>query len=172
MENGTRVKIKKSGRTGIVIATDPNEMSFVFIKMDDGGEDEYKYAGDLDDLTRQKAPKKIKVATIDCAPTWQGILPWYLSALTDDKTKIEGRKIARDELAKMAKAADACNDLSKEFTEFADRTIESISVMLMLIDNPIKAADPANQRILNEIRQLVKEYKDERKKEEPEAYRD
>lgn len=44
---------------------------------------------------------------IDCTPTWAGVLPLLLAAL--DNGTDEGRKIAREELARMAKAADLYN---------------------------------------------------------------
>jgi hypothetical protein len=43
--------------------------------------------------------------TVDITPTWRGILPAILAALTDGTA--EGRKIAREELVRMADIADA-----------------------------------------------------------------
>lgn len=48
-----------------------------------------------------------EVRYIDVTPTWSGILPALLFAL--DAGTAEGRKIAREELARMAAAADAYN---------------------------------------------------------------
>mgnify|MGYP000979826760 CR=1 FL=1 len=44
------------------------------------------------------------VVTIDCTPTWSGILNWYLVVLEDGSA--EGKKIAKEELRRMAQAAD------------------------------------------------------------------
>lgn len=49
-----------------------------------------------------------EVRYIDVTPTWSGILPALLFAL--DAGTPEGRKIAREELARMARAADAYNN--------------------------------------------------------------
>jgi hypothetical protein len=54
-------------------------------------------------MTTQQQP-----ATIDLTPTWQGVLPILIAAL-EDGTK-EGKKLAREELRRMAKAADTCKD--------------------------------------------------------------
>jgi len=47
-------------------------------------------------------------ATIDLTPTWQGVLPILIGALEDGTN--EGKKLAREELRRMAKAADTCKD--------------------------------------------------------------
>jgi hypothetical protein len=41
---------------------------------------------------------------IDMTPTWEGLLPYLLTILSDGS--FEGQKIARDELTRMAKLAD------------------------------------------------------------------
>lgn len=51
------------------------------------------------------APKKVLVGTIDVTPTWAATLPTLLLLLESESP--EGQKLARDELAKMAKLADA-----------------------------------------------------------------
>ena len=45
--------------------------------------------------------------TIDVTPTWRDILPILLIGLTDGNK--EGKRIAREELARMADAADKWN---------------------------------------------------------------
>jgi hypothetical protein len=50
--------------------------------------------------------------TIELTPTWQGVLPILLAAL-EDGTK-EGKRIAREELRRMAEAADKFNELNKK----------------------------------------------------------
>lgn len=47
--------------------------------------------------------------TIDCTPTWTGVLKYYLAVLEDGTT--EGKKLATQELYNMAKAADQYNEL-------------------------------------------------------------
>jgi len=42
--------------------------------------------------------------TIDCTPSWAGILNWYITVLQDGNA--EGQKIAKEELRRMAAAAD------------------------------------------------------------------
>ena len=50
-------------------------------------------------------PPKRKAETIDATPTWEGILPLLLTAHEDGNA--QGRKIALEELTRMAKLADA-----------------------------------------------------------------
>lgn len=45
--------------------------------------------------------------SIDITPTWAGLLPLLLAAITDGTDK--GGKVAREELARMAEAADRWN---------------------------------------------------------------
>jgi hypothetical protein len=47
------------------------------------------------------------VGTIDLTPTWAAVLPILIAALEDGTD--EGRKLAKLELASMAKAADLYN---------------------------------------------------------------
>jgi len=57
--------------------------------------------------------EKVEIAgTIDCTPTWSGILAMLLYAYENSNEK--GRKIASGELARMAEAADKYNALAKE----------------------------------------------------------
>lgn len=52
------------------------------------------------------------VRTIDMTPTWRGILPYLI--LSVENGNAEGRKIAIEELQRMADAADAYNASVKE----------------------------------------------------------
>ena len=56
-----------------------------------------------------------EAATIDVTPTWQAVLPILFAALEDGTD--EGKKIAREELRRMAQAADRYNELSKAAKE-------------------------------------------------------
>lgn len=49
--------------------------------------------------------------TIDLTPTWAAVLPVLLAAIENGTD--EGRRMAREELARMAQAADKYNELSK-----------------------------------------------------------
>lgn len=51
-----------------------------------------------------------QAGTIDLTPTWRGILPALLAAMTDGTA--EGRRIAREELTRMAALADERNELA------------------------------------------------------------
>ena len=53
------------------------------------------------------ADKKVTVGTIDVTPAWTGVLPMLIAALENGSEV--GRKIAREELARMARAADLYN---------------------------------------------------------------
>lgn len=44
---------------------------------------------------------------IDCTPTWTGLMPAFFAVLEDGTD--EGKKIAREELMRLAKAIDAQN---------------------------------------------------------------
>lgn len=50
--------------------------------------------------------------TIDITPTWVGLAPAYFAVLQNGNA--EGRKIAREELLRMAQAADKWNAHAKE----------------------------------------------------------
>lgn len=52
------------------------------------------------------------IEVLDLTPTWQGILPALIITLTDGNA--DGRRIAKEELLKMARAADAYNELIGE----------------------------------------------------------
>lgn len=45
-----------------------------------------------------------EVETIDCTPTWEGMLNYYLLVLENGNE--EGKKIAKEELRNMARMAD------------------------------------------------------------------
>lgn len=50
--------------------------------------------------------------TIDITPTWADILPTYLAVIKDGNA--QGHKVAREELQRMAQAADKLNALVKK----------------------------------------------------------
>lgn len=59
-----------------------------------------------------RAGNKQRVGTIDMTPTWVSLLPLMLIAYTEGTP--EGRKIAGEELKRMAQIADAYNELQKD----------------------------------------------------------
>lgn len=71
-----------------------------------------------------------EVETLDLTPTWAGLLPALLAVITDGNN--EGRKTAKQELTRMAQAADNFNTLVKQedhsFTVIAEDGTVSISV--------------------------------------------
>lgn len=61
-----------------------------------------------DELRRRDGRSPVKrVGIIDLTPTWRGVLPILIAALEDGTP--EGKRLAKLELANMAKAADAYN---------------------------------------------------------------
>lgn len=74
---------------------------------------------------------KRKVATIDCTPTWEGVLRLYLTVWTDGDLK--GRETAIAELRKMAQLADKWVGLLAVMKKFqgadisADAALETIA---------------------------------------------
>lgn len=57
----------------------------------------------LDSGSPDSQPKTIKLA-----PTWASLLPYYFAVLADGND--EGKRIAKEELARMAQAADQWNN--------------------------------------------------------------
>ncbi|MFA5936727.1 MAG: hypothetical protein WC822_02500 [Candidatus Paceibacterota bacterium] len=51
---------------------------------------------------------------VDCTPTWRGLLPLYFEMLRD--TNLTRRKVAEDELGRLADAMDKVNAKVKEAT--------------------------------------------------------
>ena len=51
------------------------------------------------------------IATIDCSPTWEGILPVLLEGLKSDNNEIYRNNM--EELQRMAQLADAYNKMVK-----------------------------------------------------------
>lgn len=49
---------------------------------------------------------------IDVTPSWEGLVPYLVTLI--ENGSIEGRKIAREELHRMARAADAAVRMQKE----------------------------------------------------------
>ena len=52
------------------------------------------------------------IETIDCTPSWEGLVPYLVTLI--ENGSIEGRKIAREELHRMARAADVAVRMQKE----------------------------------------------------------
>ena len=55
--------------------------------------------------------KPVEKVTIDCTPTWEGMLRYYFAVLEDGNN--EGKKVAREEFKRMAQAADSFNEVFK-----------------------------------------------------------
>ncbi len=68
--------------------------------------------------------KKAIVEVIDCTPTWEGVTQVLLAVLEDGSE--EGKRIAREELVKMAKVADAHNDFIAEYKKEAREIIRVV----------------------------------------------
>lgn len=85
---------------------------------------------------------KKSVGVIDCTPTWAGILSWYIAVLEDGKTA-EGREIAKAELLRMAKLADAYVEINKE----NDRLIQALNILTTMKD--VAAIHNTINQILN-----------------------
>ena len=49
---------------------------------------------------------KEKETTIDMTPTWQSAVKIYMAVLENDKASFEGKRIAREELIRLAKIVD------------------------------------------------------------------
>ena len=49
---------------------------------------------------------KEKEIIIDMTPTWQSAVKIYMAVLENDKASFEGKKMAREELFKLAKIVD------------------------------------------------------------------
>ena len=49
---------------------------------------------------------KEKETTIDMTPTWQSAVRIYMAVLENDKASFEGKRIAREELIRLAKIVD------------------------------------------------------------------
>ncbi len=69
-----------------------------------GGGSEYISRYKLSVADRVEVIREVTAGQIDLTPSWVAVLPILLAALTEGTE--EGQKIAREELARMAKAAD------------------------------------------------------------------
>lgn len=49
---------------------------------------------------------KEKETTIDMTPTWQSAVRIYMAVLENDKASFEGKRIAKEELIRLAKIVD------------------------------------------------------------------
>lgn len=56
-----------------------------------------------------------KMETIDCTPTWEGLLPLMLAVLDNRKAKEEAKENVRKEIQRMAQIADKYNELGDIF---------------------------------------------------------
>lgn len=63
------------------------------------------------EIANRENPATVAVRTIDATPTWAGILPMLRAAVENGTA--EGRRIAWEELARMAEAADKWNASAK-----------------------------------------------------------
>lgn len=52
------------------------------------------------------------IQTIDMTPSWEGLVPYLITLI--ENGSIEGRKIAREELHRMARAADVAVRMQRE----------------------------------------------------------
>ena len=63
-----------------------------------------------DQPTIERTYKMIKLkereTIIDMTPTWQSAVKIYMAVLENDKASFEGKKMAREELLKLAKIVD------------------------------------------------------------------
>lgn len=118
---------------------------------------------------KKNEPKKVLVETIDCTPTWKGIYKIYLAVLQNPKANVEGIRSAEKELWRMAEAADNFNELRNDFKEFESECVRSFEALLKLIDQPVKAIDPNNKKVLDEIRQLIKDYNNAKADHSPDS---
>lgn len=105
---------------------------------------------------------EVQVETIDCTPSWVSILPVYLHVL-QESANVQAVDSAQKEMMRMAKAADSFNDLIKDYKNLEQQSVDAIATLLKLVDCPTKAITPSNKKILDEIRQIVKDHYDNAK---------
>lgn len=103
------------------------------------------------------------VGVIDCTPTWEAVLPSLLAVITDGNA--EGQKIAKQELRRMAQAADRFNELGKEYVtamKVVNNVDTSLATLFIGSDHGITPqAFKACQESANDIRMLLYKQKDE-----------
>lgn len=68
------------------------------------------------------------MTTIDLTPTWAGLLPALLAAVTDGTA--EGRQIAIEELERMAGAADRWNENATALVDLLSQARSALSDQL------------------------------------------
>lgn len=66
--------------------------------------------------------------TIDCTPTWESLVPWFISVLEDDSATDESKKIIKQEIRHMAQVADM------HVTHVKSRKIDSDNLMERIVD--------------------------------------
>lgn len=92
---------------------------------------------------------------IDATPTWSGILPVLLTVLHDGN--LEGKRMAGEELRRMARLADSLNEAMREATEWEQRWEEArhdldicIAALIDMEDvncDPLEVARAARARL-------------------------
>lgn len=112
--------------------------------------------------------EKVEKEKIDMTPTWQGVVPIYLNILETHggKTKRENiiaLNIARKEMAHMAEVADRLLPALEDARETEMLCVQSMERLIYLIDNPESIKSENNQKILTEVKELIKKFKDENK---------
>lgn len=70
-----------------------------------------RQAEGMAEIANRENPATVAVRTIDATPTWAGVLPMLRAAIENGTA--EGRRIAWEELARMAEAADKWNASAK-----------------------------------------------------------
>jgi hypothetical protein len=77
-----------------------------------------------------------EVEAIDCTPTWEGMLRYYITILRDGTN--EGQKIAEAELTNMAKAADKwvahCKQMKEGNEQEPTGSLDKVKAIKALID--------------------------------------
>lgn len=85
-------------------------------KTDDGEpckhDDPDFYIRKAETAAKPAEPVKRQIGMIDITPTWRGVLPVLLELIANGTP--EGRKLAIEELRKMANLADAYNAIPKD----------------------------------------------------------
>jgi len=74
--------------------------------------------------------------TIDCTPTWEGILPLLLTAMRDGT--MEGMRLAGEELRRMARLADDYNEVVRECAGYRRMHEKAEADLRIVIDALIK----------------------------------
>lgn len=73
------------------------------------------------------AAKKQPARTIDCTPTWESLVPWFISVLEDDTATQESKTIIKQEVRHMAQVADKHVAQIKREKVTSDNLLEKIA---------------------------------------------